>query len=355
MLRRCRGEMSDQNAPPVASEASDAGWERCAPVEPLLTIAIPTYNRPDLLRRALGSATEVQPARARAVEVVVSDNSTDDRTALTCKDLLEHWAGSVRYTHNRPSIGAEPNFNRCLELSRGRYVLILHDDDYLLAGAVDKVLDAIERHSDAEVLLFGAHVVDQDERIRRKQAHKRDRYLPPRQALAAVLRNSSYIRFPAIVVRRRAYSAVGPFDVGLVNPTDFDMWARLLARFGVQLVNATTCAYTVHSGALTSTSGMFNALTVTRITTIFERAATGSVLPPDQVRRHQRDFLHQFILGGAYRELRAGKRDRARQILQLFEHRDVRPLGLSPRWAAVRIAFWALTLGAPAVDDAPAD
>jgi hypothetical protein len=53
----------------------------------------------------------------------------------------------------------------------------------------------------------------------------------------------------------------------------------------------------------------------------------------------QADWFHQFILGGAYRELRDGDRSGAQDILGLFSLPSVRRLGGSRRWAPIRFAF----------------
>jgi glycosyltransferase involved in cell wall biosynthesis len=306
---------------------------------PSLSICIPTYNRPDLFERALRSAQTLPGPAAETVELVVSDNSTDERTQEIAGKLLAEWPGPTRYVLNRPGVGAEPNFNRCLELATGRYILILHDDDYLLPAGPAHILSAIATAQDRDrVLLFGVHVVDQHERVRRRQEFRSETYLAPPQALRRVLSNSSFVRFPAIVVRRDAYEVIGPFDMNLNvrNPVDFDMWVRLFARYGVRCLPQTSCAYTVHPGALTE--AMFAPATVSTLAGIFDRAVDGGVLPRSVVRRCERDFFAQFILGAAVRRLRVRDHQGARRMLTFFDLPEVRALGPSWRWAPVRLA-----------------
>lgn len=314
-------------------------------LQPDLSICIPTYHRPVLFERALRSAMATDPVRATSVELVISDNSTEDATEQIARRMLSSWPGPQRYVRNRPGVGAEPNFNRCIELSTGRYIQILHDDDYLLPGGVDAILDAVHAADQrAYALLFGVHVVDENERVLRRRGGAHDRYLPPPEALANVLSNSSYVRFPAIVVRRDAYDEVGTFDVTVRNPTDFDMWSRLFARYGVRTVATTTVAYTVHRGALTEE--MFQPEMFGILQQIFDRAASYGILPTEEIRRHQASFFHQFILAASFRRLRAGDRAGARRIMAFFQLPAVRRLGLSPKWLPVRVAFNVATLGA---------
>lgn len=275
------------------------------------------------------------------MQVVVSDNSTDDRTRALVEPLLARWKGPTRYVLNHPGVGAEPNFNRCLELATGQWVHILHDDDYLLRG-VGPLLEAIATaRSTDRVHLFGVHVVDERERLRKRQAFRTERRLLPADALAHLLTDSSWMRFPAVVVRHDAYDAVGPFDTTVRNPTDFDMWIRLLSRYGVRCLPAVSCAYTVHSGALSA--AMFRPETIDTLGGIFDTVVADGLLPEASVRRHQADFLHQFILGATWRCLRTRDLAGARATMRLFRHPVVRRLRRSPRWAPVRVAFEVMT------------
>lgn len=91
---------------------------------PLVTIAISTYNRADgYLREALSSAV----AQAyEPLEIVVVDNASTDGTA----DLVASYGDDrIRYVRHERNIGANGNFNACLEHARGTYFLLLHDDD----------------------------------------------------------------------------------------------------------------------------------------------------------------------------------------------------------------------------------
>ncbi|HUG83677.1 MAG TPA: glycosyltransferase family 2 protein, partial [Euzebya sp.] len=146
---------------------------------PVLSVCIPTYNRPDMLERALRSVTDGPRPPAGEVEIVVSDNSTDERSRHLSTSLLGGWDGPTQYVLNRPGVGAEPNFNRCLELATGTWVLILHDDDYLLRG-VEPLLKAIRTASDGvRVQLFGVQVVDQHERVIKRQTFRAESRLTP--------------------------------------------------------------------------------------------------------------------------------------------------------------------------------
>jgi glycosyltransferase involved in cell wall biosynthesis len=311
----------------------------------LLSIAMPTRNRPDLLERALGSLIDATASVAQHVEVAVSDGSDDEASGRVVHRLLADWPGGYRYVWNRPALSLPGNMNRATSLATGTWILQFHDDDHLRLGAGATVLDAISRTQPGErVLLFGVEVVDIDGAVHHKQTFRHEHYLEPREALRRVLRNSSFVRLPAMVVHRTAFEEEGWFDEALGPACDTDMWARLFSRYGVRCVPYTTCAYTVHQAA--TTTGMWNRGTIQACRKIFDRAVASGIAPERSIRRWEADYFHQFILAGAYRRLRVRRRSEARDALRLFDLPEMRDVGVSPKWLPVRAAFVAATAGA---------
>jgi GT2 family glycosyltransferase len=313
--------------------------------QPLLSITMPTRNRPQLLERALHSVVRAVAPVGEQVEVAVSDGSDDNTSGMVVHRLLAGWPGGHRYVWNRPALSLVENMNRSVEISTGQWVMQLDDDDYLLPSAGAAMLDAVRRAGpDEAVLLFGVQIVDRDGVRRREQRFRRERYLEPKQALRRLLRNSSYVREPTAVVRRAAMEQEGLFDTTVGDATDTDMWVRLFSRYGVRCLPQATCAYTIHEAA--ATTGMWNPDTISAACQIFDRAVARGIVPERTIRGWQADFFHQFILAGVWRRLRVRRRAEAREVLRLFDLPDVRDLGVSPKWLPVRVAFTAATAGA---------
>jgi GT2 family glycosyltransferase len=311
---------------------------------PLLSITMPTKDRHQLLSRALASVAKAVGPEGDRIELTVSDGSADEASAQVVEQFLAGWAGRHRYVHNRPPLPLVDNMNRAIELASGDWVMQLDDDDYLLPGAGEAMLEAITGARPEEaVVLFGVDIVNADGVRSRSQRFRRQQYLEPAQALERLLRNSSFVREPAVLIRRTALEREGLFDPRVGGATDTDMWVRLFARYGVRCFPSTTCAYTIHEAA--ATTGMWNPDVIASLGEIFDRAAATRVVPEATLRRWQADFVHQFILAGAYRRLRARRRTEAGQVLQLFELPEVRVLGVSRKWWPVRVAFTAATIG----------
>lgn len=304
--------------------------------DPLLTICMPTYRRPDLLARALASLHDSDVDVEAEVEIIVSDNAPEAGESVATP-WLARWGGPTRYFGNATDIGAVENFNQCINQARGQFVMLLHDDDYLLPGALSRILSVVRDPGLVRCFLFGVLVVDGDGHILRQQGGHTAEQLSPEAALRQVLTNSSLVRIPALVVNREAILDVGAFDVSVGNPTDFDLFVRLFGRFGFNEVAETVSAYSVHEAA--QTSSMFRADMIDVLMTIFDRAVAMEILPERVVRQCQVEWFHQFVLGGAYRHLRVGETAEAARIMGLLDLPAIKQLGRSRRWRSIRLVF----------------
>ncbi len=108
----------------------------------LVSVGIPTYNRLTGLRTAVES---VLTQDYENVEIVISDNASNDGTLEYCQALEAAHPEQVRYVRNDCNLGMITNLNRVRAACRGDYVMWLGDDDRLGPGFLSAcvgVLDA---------------------------------------------------------------------------------------------------------------------------------------------------------------------------------------------------------------------
>ncbi len=121
-------------------ERAETSAKRLA--RPLLTIAIPTFNRAAQLG-ALLSALEPQVAGSADVEVFVSDNASTDNTPAVITAAAERYAilGARLRTHRQATnIGSDANFAFCFSKAEGHFFWMCGDDDLIVENAVAEVL-----------------------------------------------------------------------------------------------------------------------------------------------------------------------------------------------------------------------
>lgn len=124
---------------------------------PLVTIGIPTYNRAHgYLQNALSCALRQSYGN---IEVVVSDNCSSDNTEDTVR---KHDDPRIRYFRQARNIGANNNFNYCLQQARGSYFHLFHDDDGIDHDFVETCMRSAGHRTDIGIIRTGARVIDGD-------------------------------------------------------------------------------------------------------------------------------------------------------------------------------------------------
>jgi len=187
------------------------------------------------------------------------------------------------------------------------------------------------------VLLFGVEVVDERERVMKHQIFKENYWLSPHDALIKLLSNSSFVRFPAIAIARSAFTEMGMFRAEWKEPCDLDMWIRLFSQYGVYCVQDITAAYRVHSQALTM--GVFNEQTVDLLLGLFGEAEQLNILSLGEVASCKELFLYQFILAGAWRQLKRGKLQEFHRVMDLMNIAEIKSLDCPRKWRLLRSSF----------------
>jgi len=302
--------------------------------QPVLSICIPAYNRPKWLRRAILSILKTPATQQVKVEIVVSDDSTITGCKQLVEQLLKQWQGDWQYQQNSPSLGMAANWNQSIRMATGQYVLVLHDDDYLEPDAVSHMLRAISDSNGASALLFGVNIVTETQRIRKRQIASDKQYLDSISALELLLTDSSFIRFPGIVVKTCVFEKVGYFDESIGEVADIHMWVRICHKCGLLRIPVTTANYTVHSNALTM--NMFTSEVVKSLERIFDDVLNQKWINKELCESCKSRYFHQFVLAGTVRFLRSCNLLKAQETFLLLRRVDIQYGLEGKKWMTLR-------------------
>jgi len=108
----------------------------------ILTIGIPTYNRPNEIDRLLKS---VVTQLTSEVEVLIRDDSSDERTAEAVKKHFPRSDDRLVYSHGE-RLGIDGGELYVVEHARGDYVWTFGDDDEMVPGGIAYVLNLLKKH-----------------------------------------------------------------------------------------------------------------------------------------------------------------------------------------------------------------
>src|SRR5882757_8613633 len=112
----------------------------------LLSICIPSYNRPELLKVLLQSI-DCNPEQT---EIVISEDNAPLREEV--RSVVQTFAKNspveVRYKENEINLGYDGNLRSLIEAAQGEFVLFMGDDDWFLPGQLEQYLNFLAENRD---------------------------------------------------------------------------------------------------------------------------------------------------------------------------------------------------------------
>ena len=126
---------------------------------PVLTIAIPTYNRDlyleRLLKNVLPQIIEINSPEYK-VELLVSDNASIDFTPDIIKNFQVKY-GFIRYNRNNINLGPDGNFLTCVNLAKGKFTLLIGDDDVFVTDGLKSIIKAVEMNLSKSIIMINGY------------------------------------------------------------------------------------------------------------------------------------------------------------------------------------------------------
>ncbi|MEO6550702.1 MAG: glycosyltransferase family 2 protein [Ferruginibacter sp.] len=116
-----------------------------------VSVVIPTYKRANLLKDTIDSAINQQGFED--YEIIIVDNDPDQSFKSATQLLVESYQHpKIRYYKHDENIGMFPNWNRGIELARGEWVTLLHDDDICFSYYLREMSGVLRKNPHVEAL-----------------------------------------------------------------------------------------------------------------------------------------------------------------------------------------------------------
>lgn len=116
---------------------------------PLLSIAIPTFNRAEILNNSLARIIPQIVQFADRIELIVSDNCSTDHTQQIVSEYKSKNPSFRFISHLQvKNTGYYGNFKTCKELSIGQFFWLLSDNEYLTPNAIEIIINNIQKDID---------------------------------------------------------------------------------------------------------------------------------------------------------------------------------------------------------------
>lgn len=116
----------------------------------LISVIIPTYNRADVVKRAIAS---VQSQTYQDLEIIVVDDASEDNTVEVIQSITDH---RLRYICHQTNLGGSEARNTGIKQAQGQYIAFLDSDDVWLTDKLTAQLTAIAPHaSQTNLVCYG--------------------------------------------------------------------------------------------------------------------------------------------------------------------------------------------------------
>lgn len=216
----------------------------------LVTVAIPTYNREKYIDQAVES---VLNQTFNNIELLIIDNHSDDNTQ---KVLRQFGDIRIRYIRNKKNIGMMNNWNKCIKLAKGSYIVILGDDDILRPNFIEESLKVHDKY-DLGFSFSHCNKVDKKGEVIIRWGYnyppqgllKGDKYLELTVKYGACLTNST-----TVMLNKKVFEKVGLFEVKYSSNTfDFNMWIRIANKFNLFFIDEVLADYRIHRDQVSKT------------------------------------------------------------------------------------------------------
>ncbi len=188
---------------------------------------IPTYNRRELLLRALDSVIS-QTCPIDEI-IVVDDGSTDGSQAA----VHERHGDRIRYVWQE-NAGVSAARNHGMSIARGKYFALLDSDDEWLPEKTSLQLEWLRAHPDFGMVLCDVQRIDGERRpidiFRRRDFIPEDGWI-----LRWIIHNPA-LAPASVMFRREVFEDVGGFDEALRTAEDLDFHLRAAHRWKIGVV-----------------------------------------------------------------------------------------------------------------------
>jgi len=210
--------------------------------DPTVSAIIPTYNRAQLVGRAVQS---ILNQTYQDFEITVVDDSSTDNTEVVVKSFNDE---RIRYIRHRENRGLPAARNTGIRVAKGKYIGLLDDDDEWLPKKLEKQIDKFRRLSDNVGVVYSGFCY-----ISENSGKTVSRVIPSLRGNVYVhLLERCILGSPTPLIRKNCFQKAGFFDETLPSSEDWDMWIRLSKHYDFDFVPDILAKHHVHAGQMSA-------------------------------------------------------------------------------------------------------
>lgn len=210
-------------------------------MSPRISVLLPVYNRPQLVRRAVSS---IQAQTFRDWELIIVDDSSTDHTPAVLAEIATT-EPRVRVVRSQINGGTARACNLGLGLARGGLIARLDSDDIALPERLARQVAFLDTHPEITVLGSSALLINQA-----GQVYNQINYPETHQEILRQIYQRCPMLHPTLMIQRAFFEQLGPYQAELRDAQDWEILLRGMHHFQYHNLQEPLIQYRAHSSTL---------------------------------------------------------------------------------------------------------
>jgi len=212
----------------------------------LITVAIPAFNGTAFIVQAVES---IISQTIKVEHILIIDDASEDNTVKKVREIIKNYSlNKIDLVVNNKNVGYQGNWNRCFELCKTNYLVILHQDDMMMVDCCEKQLKFLNENK--ELALVGGREIQCNEvevPIYYNNNIENDRIYNKGQIYEFITERSSYIPCSSVMFNMNLIKEVGGFEQG-ISGADELYWPKVLMVHPIGILGSDLILRRMHEG-----------------------------------------------------------------------------------------------------------
>lgn len=207
-------------------------------MSPLVTVYITNYNYERFLRQSIES---VLAQSLKNFELIIVDDGSKDNSKSIIEEYRELPFVTIIYQKNK---GLNITNNVAMRVAKGKYLMRLDADDYLVPDALEKLVAPLEADDDLGLVFPDYYYVDADGNMtgeERRHNFEKEVSLYDQPAHGA-----------CTIIRLSFLKKIGGYNESFTCQDGYDLWLKFIIHYSVKNVNEPLFYYRKHGANLTT-------------------------------------------------------------------------------------------------------
>ncbi len=188
----------------------------------ILSICIPTYNRPTSLANCLNSFYQQKKINKKEFEICISDNCSKQNISRVIKPFKKKL--NIRYSKNKKNLGFAMNVLKVSLMAKGKFIWFLGDDDLVVKNSINYLINLIKSNKNFDFFFINSFYLNKSH-LEKYPKPFNIRFLPKKMETHSPIKNNKKTNFFDLIDHRVCFDYLLGF---YVNAFRRDLWSKNL-------------------------------------------------------------------------------------------------------------------------------